>query len=226
MTQSRPQIDQYWHKGGICGLVCRAALRTLQFVLAVTVAGIYGVDLAHATKTNQHANAEWVYAEFVAALSAITCILHCFVTVTRVGWSAWDGVLFVLWLAQVGVFGSAYAFNVQNENKDATLSIQRMRVAVWLDLISMLLWFATTVLGIAWCIRTRKVTRRTDRLDTIQKEHGSLCGEQNGSSGEEKGLLIREKASLEAPSPGKCAKSTDNIESQSEEMKGVAEGDT
>ncbi|KAF4770335.1 hypothetical protein HAV15_013021 [Penicillium sp. str.  len=202
MTQSRPQIDQYWHKGGICGLVCRAALRTLQFVLAVTVAGIYGVDLAHATKTNQHANAEWVYAEFVAALSAITCILHCFVTVTRVGWSAWDGVLFVLWLAQ------------------------RMRVAVWLDLISMLLWFATTVLGIAWCIRTRKVTRRTDRLDTIQKEHGSLCGEQNGSSGEEKGLLIREKASLEAPSPGKCAKSTDNIESQSEEMKGVAEGDT
>ncbi|CAI7642491.1 unnamed protein product, partial [Penicillium palitans] len=129
MTQGGSEIDQYWHKGGICGLVCRAALRTLQFVLAVTIAGVYGVDLAHATKTSQHANAEWIYAEIVAALSAITCIVHCFVTITRVGWSAWDGVLFVLWLAQVGVFGSAYASNVQNENKDATLSIQRMRVA-------------------------------------------------------------------------------------------------
>ncbi|CAI7642238.1 unnamed protein product [Penicillium palitans] len=184
MTLSRPQIDQYWHKGGICGLVCRAALRTLQFVLAVTVAGIYGVDLAHATQTNQHAHAEWIYAEFVAAISAITCILHCFVTVTRVGWSAWDGVLFVLWLAQ------------------------RMRVAVWLDLISMLLWFATTVLGIAWCIRTRKVTRRTDQLGTIQTEPGSLCVEQNGSNCEEKGFMIPEKASVEAPILENSAKRT------------------
>ncbi|KAF7587317.1 hypothetical protein BBP40_007402 [Aspergillus hancockii] len=166
MAKAAPSaIEQYWHKSGTCGLMTRAALRTFQFVFAVVVAGLYGADLANATKSNSHARAEWVYAEFVAAVSALTCIVHCFVTVIHVAWSAWDAVLFILWLAQVGVFGSAYVSNVQTEDEKVTRSIPRMRAAVWIDLINMLLWFATFVLGIAWCIRTRKVTRRTDQVE-------------------------------------------------------------
>ncbi len=165
MAKSTPRtIDQYWHRSGLCGVISRATLRTLQFVFAVTVAGLYGVDLAHSTKSNNHAHAEWIYAEFVAALSALTCIVHCFVTVTQVGWSAWDGVLFVLWLAQVGVFGNAYTSHVNPEYETATLSIPRMRAAVWINLVNMVLWFATMVLGISWCIRTRKVKRGTDQF--------------------------------------------------------------
>ncbi|KAJ5411306.1 uncharacterized protein N7487_005665 [Penicillium crustosum] len=163
MAESTPRtIDQYWHRSGLCGVISRATLRTLQFVFAVTVAGLYGVDLAHSTKSNNHAHAEWIYAEFVAALSALTCIVHCFVTVTQVGWSAWDGVLFVLWLAQVGVFGKAYTSHVNPEYEIATLSISRMRAAAWINLVNMVLWFATMVLGILWCIRTRKVKRGMD----------------------------------------------------------------
>ncbi|KAJ5399745.1 hypothetical protein N7465_010234 [Penicillium sp. CMV-2018d] len=166
MAKSTPRtIDQYWHRSGLCGIISRATLRTLQFVFAVTVAGLYGVDLAHYTKSNSHAHAEWIYAEFVAALSALTCIVHCFVTVTRVGWSAWDGVLFVLWLAQVGVFGNAYASHINPEYETATLSAPRMRAAVWINLVNMVLWFATMVVGISWCIRTRKVKRGTDQSD-------------------------------------------------------------
>ncbi|KAE8378423.1 hypothetical protein BDV26DRAFT_304303 [Aspergillus bertholletiae] len=188
MTKStNPKIEQYWHKSGLCGVISRAALRTLQFVLAVMIAGLYGVDLAHATDSNAHAASQWVYAEFVAAVSALTCIVHCFVTVTHVAWSAWDFVLFVLWLAQVGTFASMYVSNdVPDEYERATSSVPRMRAAIWISLVSMLLWFATTVLGIAWCCRTRKVTRRTDQVNagkeqTLQSdsdvENGSICNE-------------------------------------------------
>lgn len=184
------EIDQYWHKTGICGLFTRAALRTLQFVLAVTVAALYGVDLAHATKTNIHARPEWVYAEFVAAVSVITCAVHCFVTVVHVTWSTWDGVLFVLWMAQVGVFGTIYVSDQPANYEEFATSVTRMRVAVWINLINMLLWLVTFVLGIAWCIRTRKVTRRTDQLDfdkdilevgvEIDKKKGLADGEKHG----------------------------------------------
>ncbi|KNG88311.1 hypothetical protein ANOM_002511 [Aspergillus nomiae NRRL 13137] len=182
-----PMIEQYWHKGGLCGVISRAALRTLQFVFAIVIAGLYGVDLAHTTAINARAPSQWVYAEFVAAVTALTCIVHCFVTVTHVAWSVWDFMLFVLWLAQVGTFGSIYiSNNVLDEYKKETSSIPRMRAAVWISLASMLLWFATTVLGIAWCCRTRKVTRRTDQVDAgkeqmLQRESdvesGSICGE-------------------------------------------------
>ncbi|KAJ5766001.1 uncharacterized protein N7511_003617 [Penicillium nucicola] len=183
MAKPTRRIDHYWHKRGLCGVISRAALRTLQFVFAVTVAGLYGVDLAQATKTKTHAYPEWIYAEFVAALSVLTCIFHCFFTVTKVAWSAWDGVLLVLWLAQVGVFGSVYISGNKAEYEDATLSVPRMRAAVWIDLVNMVLWLATTVLGIAWCIRTRKVTRRTD-VD-VPKE---LIKPDTGNSNEEKAL--------------------------------------
>ncbi|KAJ5671606.1 hypothetical protein N7507_000733 [Penicillium longicatenatum] len=185
MTKRTPTVlDQYWHKGGVCGLVSRAALRTLQFVLAITVAGLYGVDLAHATKTNNTAPTEWVYAEFVSAVSAITCIVHCFVTVVHVAWSAWDGILFVLWLAQIGVFGTLYSSGVKNKlYENVTLSVPRMRAAVWIDLVNMLLWFATFVLGIAWCCRTRKVTRRTDPCDDAEMGLKTEVSEQGALDG-------------------------------------------
>ncbi|OGM48487.1 hypothetical protein ABOM_002522 [Aspergillus bombycis] len=175
MTKSTtPMIEQYWHKGGLCGVISRAALRTLQFVFAIVIAGLYGVDLAHATEINARAPSQWVYAEFVAVVTALTCIVHCFITVTHVA-------------CQVGTFGSIYiSNNVLDEYKKETSSIPRMRAAVWISLVSMLLWFATTVLGIAWCCRTRKVTRRTDQVDagkeqTLQRdsdvESGSICDE-------------------------------------------------
>lgn len=185
MTKRTPTVlDQYWHKGGICGLVSRSALRTLQFIFAITVAGLYGVDLAYATKANNTAPTEWVYAEFVSTVSAITCIIHYFVTVVHVAWSAWDGILFVLWLAQVGVFGTLYSSGVKNKYyENATLSVPRMRAVVWIDLINLLLWFATLVLSIAWCCRTRKVTRRIDSCDEVEVGLTADISEQSALDG-------------------------------------------
>jgi hypothetical protein len=159
--ESKP-VEQYWHREGIYGLNVRAVLRILQFIVAVIVAGLYGVDLSHATSINAHAQSEWIYAEFVAAVSAITCLIHCLVTVTRVAWCAWDGVLVILWLAQVGVFGTIFYPETKSGYENATQSVTRMRAAVWICVINMALWLLTTALGVGWCIRTRRSVRRTD----------------------------------------------------------------
>lgn len=181
-TKQPRKIDQYWHNSGPCGLITRTALRTLQFTLAIITAGLYGADLSHSTKTSNHAGSEWIYAEVVAALSAITCIVHCFATVTRVGWCTWDFVLFVLWMAQTGVFGNIYVRkDVQRDYMHATGSLGRMRAGVWVGLVCMVLWLGTFVLAVGWCCRTRKVVRRTDQ-ETANKteENATKLGDEEG----------------------------------------------
>lgn len=134
--------------------------RALQWIFAIVIAGLYSVDLAHFTKIHAHAHAEWIYAEFVAAVSAITCIAFCSVTSNHVAWSLLDAVIFVLWLAQVGVFGSIYIPSVQPEYMGVTLSVGRMRAAVWISLINMVLWLLTALLRIVWCVNARKASRQ------------------------------------------------------------------
>ncbi|KAG4428438.1 hypothetical protein IFR05_016076 [Cadophora sp. M221] len=158
-------MDQYWHKSGIYGILSRATLRTLQFIFAITIMGIYGPDLTHSTSTHTSANSEWIFAEVAACLSALTCITHCFVTVTRVAWCLWDWVLCVLWMAQVGVFGSIYLKGGKGEKYGgATTSEERMRAGVWIGLVNLVLWLLTAVLGVTWCCRARRFTRRGKAL--------------------------------------------------------------
>jgi hypothetical protein len=105
----------------------------------------------------------------IVCFSVVTCVFHAFVTVKRVTWCLWDGVLFIFWLAQVGVFGSIYYASPLNaEYEGFTQCVPRMKAAVWIDLVNMLLWFSTFVLGVAWCIRARKITRRTDKMGGVQ----------------------------------------------------------
>ncbi|KAJ5872306.1 uncharacterized protein N7529_004659 [Penicillium soppii] len=163
-------VDRYWHKSGVRGRISRV-IRPMQFLFAMIVAALYGIDLAHATNTNNTAPAEWVYAELAVTLSAITCIVYFFVPVIHAAWSAWDGILFVFWLAQTGVFGNIYISGTLDEHyKHVTLSIPRMRAAVWIDLINLLLWLFTFILGITCCCRTRKSTRQGDEVGD-NKDH-------------------------------------------------------
>lgn len=167
----RQNIDQYRHHGGLYGLISLTALRTLQFILAITIAGLYGVDLKNSTKSDASANSEWIYAEVAACLSAITCVIHCFATVTHAGWYTWDFVLFILWMAQTGVFGNIYlSSDVREGYKKATSSMDRMKAGIWISLVCMVLWLGTFVLGIAWCIRARKVLRKADQAGANKAE--------------------------------------------------------
>ncbi|PVH84849.1 hypothetical protein DL98DRAFT_484721, partial [Cadophora sp. DSE1049] len=128
-------------------------MRTLQFIFAVTIIGIYSPDLTHSTSIHTAAPSEWIFVDVAACLSALTCITHCFVTVTRVAWCLWDWALCVLWAAQVGVFAGIYLKGdkvKEEEYVSATSDVRRMRAGVWVGVVNLILWFGTGVLGFAW----------------------------------------------------------------------------
>ncbi|OMP85491.1 hypothetical protein BK809_0004161 [Diplodia seriata] len=174
-TAITTKLDQYWEPSGLHGLIARTALRTSQFLLAVITAGLYGADLSHYNKTSSHHTAaaptNWIYAEVVAALSALTCAYHCFATARVVAWwCVWDGVVAVLWAALFGVFASTFVGGsgrkkeAADDEWDLTTDVRRMRAAVVFDCVCMVLWLCSALMGCMWCCRARRVTRRTDKL--------------------------------------------------------------
>jgi hypothetical protein len=156
----------YWRKKGVVGQVFRAAVRTLQCIFAIVVAILYGLDLVQATNNDTTAGSAWVYAELVAGVSMIFCLVHLFFAPAVWYWGLLDVPVFVLWLAQFGVFASIYLGAEDKLDKDGfstLVSHSRMRAAVWVNLVSMLLWFATTVQGAIGCCARRKKAQQKNR---------------------------------------------------------------
>lgn len=120
----------------------RTALRALQLLLALVVAGLYGGDLNRASKAGQDGPSEWIYATVVAGLSAVTALVFMIPFVKSHYAFSWDTVLFFLWVAVFGILGKKYLG--VDPLDDAT---QRMRNAVWVDLSSMVLWLTTASMG-------------------------------------------------------------------------------
>lgn len=138
-----------------------SGLHFIQFVLALTVCGLYGVDLHRANKAGVYIDSKWVYAEVVGALSAFTAILYFIPFIVRfwLVW-AWNLVLFILWIALFGVFGKMYI----NENPEGDSGTQRMKNAVWVDLVSALLWLILAVAAFGyWWGHKERHTRFTGR---------------------------------------------------------------
>ncbi|OIW30673.1 hypothetical protein CONLIGDRAFT_630628 [Coniochaeta ligniaria NRRL 30616] len=125
----------------------------IQFALAITVCGLYGVDLNRAAKAGVYQDSKWVYAEFVGGISAFTTILYMIPFILRFAavW-IWNLVLFILWIALFGVFGNMYI----RENAEGNADIQRMKNAVWVDLTSALLWFITAIAAFGYWWRHRE----------------------------------------------------------------------
>lgn len=73
-------------------------------------------------------------------------------------------------MAQTGVFGNIYiSSSVEKDYKQEASSLDRMRSGVWISLVCMVLWLGTFVLAVGWCIRTRKVVRRTDKVEAVEQ---------------------------------------------------------
>lgn len=138
-----------------------SAIHLVQFALALAVCGLYGVDLHHAHEAHAYTDGKWVYAEVVGGLSAVTALVYFIPFILRfwLVW-VWDLVLFVLWIALFGIFGKMYI----HENPEGDSGIQRMKNAVWVDLVSALLWLLLAVasFGYWWGHRERH-TRFTGR---------------------------------------------------------------
>ncbi|QPG93546.1 hypothetical protein C2857_000615 [Epichloe festucae Fl1] len=127
-----------------------SALHLVCFALALAVCGLYGQDISSAQKEGKYSDSKWVYAVVVGALSAVTCAVYFVPALLRhsgVIGAAWNFVLFILWIALFGVFGSMYI----HENAEGDSGIRRMKSAVWVDLTSALLWlFSAAGATIYW----------------------------------------------------------------------------
>ncbi|KAK5109851.1 hypothetical protein LTR62_006458 [Meristemomyces frigidus] len=130
------------HSGGLIGALIRLTLRFFQFILAITVAGLYGVDLHHASQQHKYTDGKWVFAEVVAGLAAVTCLVYA-VPFFKSYWAfGWDWCLFALWTALFGLFGKIY---IPAHPTPKQAGQHRMKNAVWVDLVNMLLWLVTAV---------------------------------------------------------------------------------
>ena len=154
--------------GGKAGAWIRIALRFLQFVLAITVAGLYGADLHTAAQNHVAANASWVYAVVVAGMSAVTVMVFAAPIVKSHVFWFWDFTLFILWVAVFGRFASIYlhykpaVVNGKVDNGPGP-SPTVMHHAVWVDLVNMLLWFITGTWGVVLFAMSRRRTLHTGR---------------------------------------------------------------
>lgn len=80
--------------GSSVAWILHAILRFLQFVLAITVIGLYGAQLSNQRRHRGYGDSRWIYAEVVAALSAATCIVYMIPTLIRSYlFFAWDVIL-------------------------------------------------------------------------------------------------------------------------------------
>ena len=136
--------------------ICRV-FRILQFIFAMAVAIIYGVELQRRSQDEDQPSIEkWMFAEVVAGMSAVTTILYaipgenlyCFpwdwllLFVSQIPFAHSHSLIFysILWTAIFGSFGSFFMYSGPTV----------MRSAVWVDFVNMLFWFITAVRGTAW----------------------------------------------------------------------------
>jgi len=130
--------------------------RLLQIIFALTVVGLYGVDLHKANRENKYSDGKWVYAVVVGSLSAPTALAYLVPFVHRIPFLfIWDTILFILWITLFGIFGKLFI----HENPEGNGGIKRMKNAVWVDLVNALLWLFSAVGMAAYWWKARNGTR-------------------------------------------------------------------
>ncbi|KAF3061937.1 hypothetical protein GL218_02809 [Daldinia childiae] len=150
---------------GILGMTASyllfSVLHFAQFVLAVTVCGLYGVDLSRARSQGKYIDGKWVYAEVVGVLAALTAILYFIPFILRfAAVTVWNSIMFILWIALFGLFGGMYI----HEDPEGNSDIQRMKNAVWVDLANALLWLIGFVASATyWWTHRERRSRFTGR---------------------------------------------------------------
>ncbi|CAG8116883.1 unnamed protein product [Penicillium salamii] len=149
-----------------------SVLRFLQFVFGLTVIGLYGRDVRHDHVHNNAWHSQWVYALVAAFLATSTALIHLvkpFIMSKLKATTApnpalllpqfaWEFVLCVLWLALFGVFGKMYIGVYPKEDASDASRVNRMRHAVWIDVINLGFW----VMSASWVLMRWLKSRKGD----------------------------------------------------------------
>ncbi|KAF3902132.1 hypothetical protein ABW21_db0204623 [Orbilia brochopaga] len=135
----------------LTGRIILGILRLLQLVLACAVIGLYGRYLHRATQAHENADGRWIWAVVVGGLSGITAILYSLPFWPLRFFFIWDVLLFIFWLTVFGIFAKLYI----HEDAEGNSDIERMRDAMWLDLVNWILWLISAAVGFWYFWRYR-----------------------------------------------------------------------
>jgi hypothetical protein len=128
-------------------LILNLLYRTLQLIFAVAVIGLYAQDLRKAHLEHKYTDSKWAFATAIGTLSAATAIVYMIPMVPKRLCTPWDILLFFLWIVVFGIFGDLYI----GENAEGDSGVSRMKGAVWVDLVNLLLWLGSAISGgVAW----------------------------------------------------------------------------
>lgn len=168
-----------------------AFTRFVQFVLGITVIGLYGKDVRHDHEVEHSWNAKWVFGLIVSFFATVTAAAHLILPfcMSRTSTFAsaklklpqfvWEFILCILWVTLFGIFGRMYIGVYPDSEKskradsdDTSTSslgdaskIDRMRHAVWFDLTNLVLWVVTT----SWVLLTYLKSRRANAVPEFEK---------------------------------------------------------
>ncbi|KAF2150233.1 hypothetical protein K461DRAFT_217845, partial [Myriangium duriaei CBS 260.36] len=123
----------------------RFFLRFLQLLLALVICGVYGLDIHNARKSGYRQDGRWVFALVTAGLSGLSCLVYVLPKLKSYWFWAWDLILSIMWVAVFGIFAKLY---VRTHPTIHQVHARKMRNAVWVDLVNMLLWFVTFITGL------------------------------------------------------------------------------
>jgi hypothetical protein len=139
-------------KGSFALKLSLGLLHFITLILAITVCGLYGQDLNNAHKAHVYSDPKWAFAVVVGAFSAVTSVAYM-VPIDLWRWFfPWDFILFFLWIVVFGIFGNMYI----KTDAQGDGGIERMKHAVWVDLVNMLLWLGVAVLHLVIWFRHRQ----------------------------------------------------------------------
>jgi len=138
----------------------RIILRLFQFVMGLTVIGLYAVDLNNARKAGKYTDSKWVWAVICGSLGSFMSLLFMLPLVKAWFFFYVDGFIFLCYLIAFGIFGKMFI----PEDAEGNKGIIRMKNAVWVLLTNMLLWLLTAVYGAVVFWKSRKArTTHTGR---------------------------------------------------------------
>lgn len=141
-------------------LILRIVLRFFQFVMGLTVIGLYAVDLDNARKQGKYVDSKWVWAVVCGTLGAVSSLA----LILLKSWFFFgvDALVFLCYLVAFGIFGKMFI----SENPEGNKGITRMKNAVWVLLTNMLLWLVSAIVGGFMFWKTRKArTTHTGRAN-------------------------------------------------------------
>ena len=168
-------------------------LRGTQAILSLTALSLYATALAKSPE----GNSAYIYALVCCTITLLTLVIYAIPSFPTRKFFLWDFCMAVLWAALSGYFGMIY-LNRDGEGQEngGQGDNAAMRAAVGIDLVVMVCWVMSCLLGCVGYCKARLQARRQRKEDREAgkmldgQERGVVEVEWNDEGGEcEKGLM-------------------------------------